>query len=59
MRALAAEGAGVVLTSSALEEVLGNSDRVLALHDRRITAEERGEGIGEESMIRAIAGGAS
>jgi ribose transport system ATP-binding protein len=58
VRELAASGAGVVLTSSALEEVVGTSDRVLALHDRRIAAEHRGETIREEDLVRSIAGGA-
>jgi ABC-type sugar transport system ATPase subunit len=55
-RELAANGASVVLTSSALEEVLETSDRVLALHDRRIVAEHTGEAIREDVVLRSIAG---
>jgi ribose transport system ATP-binding protein len=59
VRELADSGAGVVLTSSALEEVLETSDRVLALHDRRVAAEHAGEGIREDAVLRSIAGGGS
>jgi monosaccharide-transporting ATPase len=52
VRDLAAGGTGVAWTSSALEEVLEVSDRVLSLHDRRIAAEHEGD-----AVIRAIAGG--
>ena len=37
MRTLAAEGVALVMISSDMEEILGNSDRVAVMHDGRIT----------------------
>jgi ribose transport system ATP-binding protein len=37
MRRLAAEGVAIVMISSDMEEILGNSDRVAVMHDGRIT----------------------
>jgi ABC-type sugar transport system ATPase subunit len=56
VRDLAAGGASVLLTSSALDEVLETSDRVLALHDRRIASEHRGGAVREIDVIRSISG---
>jgi ribose transport system ATP-binding protein len=37
MRRLAADGVGVLMISSDMEEILGNSDRVAVMHEGRIT----------------------
>jgi D-xylose transport system ATP-binding protein len=51
---LATEGMAIVLVSSELPEVLGLSDRVLVLHEGRITAElRRGEAVAEAVMAAA------
>lgn len=53
---LADRGKGVLLISSDLPEVLGLSDRVLVLHDGRITAELRGPDKTEEKALLAASG---
>jgi D-xylose transport system ATP-binding protein len=51
---LATEGMAIVLVSSELPEVLGLSDRVLVLHEGRITGEfRRGEAVAEAVMAAA------
>jgi ABC-type sugar transport system ATPase subunit len=51
---LAAEGLAIVLVSSELPEVLGLSDRILVLHEGRITGEfQRGEASAERVMACA------
>ncbi|MDU0293663.1 sugar ABC transporter ATP-binding protein [Saccharothrix longispora] len=53
---LAAEGVAVLMVSSELPEVLGMADRVLVLHEGRVTAElSRGEAT-EESVVFAATG---
>jgi ribose transport system ATP-binding protein len=53
---LAAEGLGVLLISSELEEVIGLAHRVLAVRDGRIVAELAGEDATEELVMRAVFG---
>ena len=51
---LARAGVAIVMISSELPEVLGMSDRVLVMHEGRITAQfERGEATQERIMARA------
>jgi len=51
---LAAEGMAIVLVSSELPEVLGLSDRVLVLHEGRVTGEfGRAEAVAEAVMACA------
>jgi ABC-type sugar transport system ATPase subunit len=56
---LAAQGLGVLLISSELEEVLGLAHRILVLRTGRIVAELAGDTADEETVMRAAFGGAS
>jgi ribose transport system ATP-binding protein len=56
MRRLAAEGAGIIVVSSDLLELLGLSDRVLVMRGGRLAAELAGEAASEESIMRAATG---
>jgi ABC-type sugar transport system ATPase subunit len=53
---LAADGLGVLLISSELEEVLGLSHRVLVMRDGRIVAEFDGATVQEEEVMQAAFG---
>jgi ABC-type sugar transport system ATPase subunit len=53
---LAAEGLGILLISSEIEEVLGLAHRVLVVRQGRITAELDG-GTDEDTVMRAAFGG--
>jgi ABC-type sugar transport system ATPase subunit len=53
---LAAQGLGVLLISSEIEEVLGLAHRVLVLRNGRIVAEMPGDQADEESVMRASFG---
>src|SRR5262249_36187429 len=54
---LAADGVGILLISSDLEEILGMSDRVLVLHEGRVAGElSRGE-LSEEAIMHLATGG--
>jgi rhamnose transport system ATP-binding protein len=55
---LAAEGIAVLLISSELPEVLGMADRVLVMHEGRITAELSADEANEESVMYAATGNA-
>jgi monosaccharide-transporting ATPase len=56
---LAAEGLGVLMISSDLEELVEGSSRVVVLRDGRSVAELGHEGLTQEAVIRAMAGGAA
>ncbi len=56
MTDLAAEGVAVLMVSSELPEVLGMADRVLVMHEGRITAELPRAAATEESVMRAATG---
>jgi rhamnose transport system ATP-binding protein len=56
MSGLAAEGVAVLMISSELPEVLGMADRVLVMHEGRITGELSREEADEESVMRAATG---
>jgi ABC-type sugar transport system ATPase subunit len=53
---LAAEGMAIVLVSSELPEVLGLSDRLLVLHDGRVTGEFTRENATAEKVMAAATG---
>jgi rhamnose transport system ATP-binding protein len=54
---LAAQGLGVLLISSELEEVIGLAHRVLVVRAGRIVAELVGDEADEETVMRAAFGG--
>ena len=54
---LAADGLGVLMISSELEELVEGSTRVVVLRDGRTVAELRGDAISQASIIEAMAGG--
>src|SRR5258705_13837516 len=56
---LAGAGLGIILISSDLPEVLAMSDRIIVLHEGRITAEIPRERATEERVMFAAAGRAS
>jgi rhamnose transport system ATP-binding protein len=53
---LAADGLAVVMVSSELPEVLGMADRVLVMHEGRLTADIARADADEESVMRAATG---
>lgn len=57
MDRLAAEGVGVLMISSDLEEILGTSDRVLVMHQRRLAGQLAREQLSEEAVMRLATGG--
>jgi ribose transport system ATP-binding protein len=52
MEELAAKGAAVLFVSSDLEEILGMSDRVLVLHEGRLSGELLRNELSEEAVMR-------
>ncbi|MCP4846700.1 MAG: sugar ABC transporter ATP-binding protein, partial [Verrucomicrobiaceae bacterium] len=57
MRALAVEGVAIWMISSDMEEVLGISDRILVMHEGRITGELEHEAFSEEAVMHLAVGG--
>ena len=55
MRELAAKGVAILMVSSELPEVIGMSDRIVVLHDGRISAELE-PGSSEEAVLSAATG---
>jgi len=53
---LVADGMAVLMVSSELPEVLGMADRVLVLHEGRITAQLSRDDADEDSVMRAASG---
>ncbi|MCW2493431.1 MAG: transporter related protein, partial [Frankiales bacterium] len=53
---LVAEGMAILMISSELPEVLGMADRVLVLHEGRLTAELSRDEADENSIMRAASG---
>ncbi len=53
---LADDGVAVVLVSSELPEILGMSDRVLVLHEGKITGEFPNKDLTQEGILRCAAG---
>jgi ribose transport system ATP-binding protein len=59
MEKLAASGAGILFVSSELEEILGLADRVLVMHEGRITGELSRSELSEQSIMNLATGGAT
>ena len=57
MEQLAADGVAVLMISSDLEEILGMSDRVLVLHEGRLTGELARTELSEEAVMHLATGG--
>lgn len=51
LRRLAEQGVGIILISSEMPEVLGMSDRILVMHQGRITGEIKGSEATEEDIL--------
>ena len=58
VRGLAAEGLGVLVTSSELEEVVELSDRLLVLDEGRVTGGLDTAGRDSDDVLAILAGGA-
>ncbi len=56
MEKLAESGVGVLFVSSEMEEILGMSDRVLVMHEGRISGELPREELSEEAIMRLATG---
>ncbi|PSJ56439.1 sugar ABC transporter ATP-binding protein [Pseudaminobacter soli (ex Li et al. 2025)] len=56
VRQLAAEGTAILMVSSELPEVLGLSDRVVVMHEKRVTANLEAEGLAPETVMTHAAG---
>ena len=56
MNALAAEGKAIVMISSDMEEILGMSDRILVLHEGRISGELKKEQFSQENVLILASG---
>ena len=59
MRRLAAQGVGVLMISSDMEEILGTSDRVAVMHEGRLTGVLEREECSEEAIMRLAVGQAN
>lgn len=57
MNALAARGAGIIMISSELPEILGMSDRILVMEQGKIAAEFTAEEASQEAILRCAIGG--
>lgn len=56
MAKLADEGVAIVFVSSELPEILGMSDRILVLHEGKITGEFTNDNLTQEEILRCAAG---
>jgi ribose transport system ATP-binding protein len=56
VRQLAAEGTAILMVSSELPEVLGLSDRVVVMHEKRVAATLDAEGLRPETVMTHAAG---
>ena len=56
VRRLAAEGMGVLFVSSDLEEIVGNCDRVVVMHEGRTVGEVSGADVDERHIVRLAHG---
>jgi len=57
MEQLAADGVAILFVSSEMEELLGMADRVLVMHQGRMTGELTGSGLTEQSVMHLATGG--
>lgn len=56
MEQLAQRGVAILFVSSEMEEILGMSDRVLVMHEGRITGELGRDRLGEEAVMKLATG---
>jgi ribose transport system ATP-binding protein len=59
MEALAASGVAILFVSSEMEEILGMSDRVLVMHEGRISGQLSQHDLSEEAVMHLATGGRS
>jgi ribose transport system ATP-binding protein len=59
MEELAAQGVAILFASSEMEEILGMSDRVLVMHEGRITGELARHQLSEEAILHLATGTAA
>ena len=57
MEGLAAQGVGVVLISSEMPEILGMSDRILVMHEGKMSGEISSDEADQETLMRHAIGG--
>ena len=53
---LLAEGVGILMASSEMQEVLGMADRILPMHEGRVKRELTPSGFSEEALVNLITG---
>ena len=56
MAELAAQGLAVIMVSSEIPEILGMSDRVLVMHEGRISGHLQRDQLSEEAVMRLATG---
>jgi ribose transport system ATP-binding protein len=56
MAALAAEGITILMVSSDMEEILGMSDRVVVMHERRVKGVLPREGLTQQRIATLMTG---
>ncbi len=56
IKELARSGYAVLVISSEMPEVLGVSNRIIAMYDGRVTAEFDGDAVSEDKLVQAITG---
>jgi ABC-type sugar transport system ATPase subunit len=57
MERLASQGVAILVISSEMLEVLGIADRILVMHDGRISGELSKEQFSEEAVVHLATGG--
>lgn len=57
MNELTAQGVAIIMVSSELPEVLGMSDRIMVIHEGKVTAIFDNENVDQEMIMRAATGG--
>jgi ribose transport system ATP-binding protein len=57
MRQLAQDGVAVLMISSELPEVIGVSDRIIVMHEGRITGRFRRDDASQDIIMHAATGG--
>ena len=57
MSKLASQGLGILMVSSEMEELIAMSDRIVVLHEGRLTGELHGDAITEENVLSLAVGG--
>lgn len=57
MNELAAQGVAIIMVSSELPEILGMSDRIMVVHEGKVTAILDNDNVDQEMIMRAATGG--